>query len=76
MVLEFVSWLYKMISQRTDHFSARANEIHRDLVVIENYPNVSAINSMKLVLDLLNLSSKRCLEALKRGLLKWIQILV
>ena len=44
-----------MISQRTDHFSARANEIHRDLVVIENYPNVSAINSMKLVLDLSDL---------------------
>ena len=63
-----------MISPRTDHFGARTNEIHHDLVINGNCPNVSAIDSIKLVLDLSNLSSKRCLEALKRGLLKWIQI--
>jgi hypothetical protein len=65
-----------MISPRTNHFGARTNEIHHDLVIIEIYPNVSAIDSMKLVLDLSNLSSKRYLEVFKQGLLKWIQILV
>jgi hypothetical protein len=65
-----------MISSTTNHFGARTNEIHHDLVIIEIYPNVSAIDSMKLVLDLSNLSSKRYLEVFKQGLLKWIQILV
>ena len=36
-------------------FGARTNEIHHDLVIIEIYPNVSAIDSMKLVLDLSDL---------------------
>ena len=36
-------------------FGARTNEIHHDLVIIEIYPNVSALDSMKLVLDLSDL---------------------